>query len=467
MASREHAEQRAGGKSAKLPPTMPTAWMDAKLRCWLVALRPWSFPASLVPVFAAGALLVRGGQVQDLYTAPFFACLAITLATHAAANLTNTYYDFQHGVDVPGSGCDDRALVDRTLEPAEVLRAALGCFGAAALACLGIPSATLPAVGAGFALAFFYTADPFSLKARGLGEAVVFACFGPLLMGTVALACAGAVPRDVLLFAVPLGLLTVAILHANNTRDVDADAKAGLTTLAMLLGPAGSFTLHLALLGAAYLGCCALAARLAEPMLLVPLLCAPWAAYVTRRFHAGLFVELPQRIAQHNLLFGALLVAGLLERLFLARLLLAVLYALGGINNVMMWSYNVELVHMKLTNVLPRLPRSLTSAAFGAAIAGQTTCAFLFILGIQTRLMAQALLLFIVPVTFLVHDLWTIEHEHPAHVAGSRKKDHNVVSRSVPIFPTEFDNEFVHFFKNVGMAGGLVLFLVLPGAHQT
>ena len=30
---------------------------------------------------------------------------------------------------------------------------------------------------------------------------------------------------------------------------------------------------------------------------------------------------------------------------------------------------------------------------------------------------------------------------------------------NVSIFPTEFDNEFVHFFKNVGMIGGLVLYL--------
>jgi hypothetical protein len=34
-----------------------------------------------------------------------------------------------------------------------------------------------------------------------------------------------------------------------------------------------------------------------------------------------------------------------------------------------------------------------------------------------------------------------------------------IVSKALPNFPTEFDNEFVHFFKNVGMIGGLVLYL--------
>ena len=78
--------------------------------------------------------------------------------------------------------------------------------------------------------------------------------------------------------------------------------------------------------------------------------------------------------------------------------------------------------------------------------------------------MAQALLVFIVPVTIAVHDLWTIEHDHPAHTGT---KVQNVASRAIANFPTEFDNEFVHFFKNIGMSGGLVLFLVLPGPHQT
>ena len=84
--------------------------------------------------------------------------------------------------------------------------------------------------------------------------------------------------------------------------------------------------------------------------------------------------------------------------------------------------------------------------------------------------MATILLIFIVPITFIVHDMWTIEHDNPAHDAnileinGAKTQ---VISRHVPIFPTEFDNEFVHFFKNVGMIGGIALFLTLEGNHLT
>jgi hypothetical protein len=54
--------------------------------------------------------------------------------------------------------------------------------------------------------------------------------------------------------------------------------------------------------------------------------------------------------------------------------------------------------------------------------------------------------------------MWTIEHDHPAHTTKGIKFP-KFADRTVAIFPTEFDNEFVHFFKNVGMIGGLVLYL--------
>ena len=85
-------------------------------------------------------------------------------------------------------------------------------------------------------------------------------------------------------------------------------------------------------------------------------------------------------------------------------------------------------------------------------------------MNIYPKLMCQLLLCWIVPVTFIVHDLWTIAHDHPAHHKGEQGEKGEIgepsfATRNVPIFPTEFDNEFVHFFKNVGMIGGLVFYL--------
>jgi len=44
--------------------------------------------------------------------------------------------------------------------------------------------------------------------------------------------------------ALPIGLITVAILHVNNTRDIESDRTAGIRTLAMLLGKRASINLY-------------------------------------------------------------------------------------------------------------------------------------------------------------------------------------------------------------------------------
>ena len=70
----------------------------------------------------------------------------------------------------------------------------------------------------------------------GLGDVIIFLCFGPLLMSGVSMACCGVIHESVQYYSVPIGLLTVDIVHINNMRDVDADKRAGLKTVAIFLG---------------------------------------------------------------------------------------------------------------------------------------------------------------------------------------------------------------------------------------
>ena len=133
--------------------------------------------------------------------------------------------------------------------------------------------------------------------------------------------------------------------------------------------------------------------------------------------------------------------------------------------------------------------------ALAASITLQLGSSVLFMIGVQTRAMAMLMLLFLLPITFMVHDLWTITEDvylqgftvskkgirsdriestagavtaGAASAAGDGGEENEAggqaqatfsVSRRVPTFATLFDNEFVHFFKNIGMIGGLVLFL--------
>lgn len=260
-------------ESEKVPPralasayfidTTPGTWVPPGARSWIVSMRPWSAPASLVPVFVAGSVVHRDLGV-DLLSARFAYCAVGVLSLHFAANLTNTYYDYVRKVDTK-EYADDRALVDSHLAPRTVLGLAGVCFMIASASAAGIVAvsgaAVVPVAALAIALGFLYTGGPFglSLKKLGLGDVTIFAMFGPLLMEGVFVAltaaggaeAAGATAAQVeaarnvaLCYSLPMGTLAMAILHANNARDMAADAGSGIATVAQLLGQRGSFVLY-------------------------------------------------------------------------------------------------------------------------------------------------------------------------------------------------------------------------------
>ena len=82
------------------------------------------------------------------------------------------------------------------------------------------------------------------------------------MLGTTFI-CTGEIVPEVLWLAVPVGSITVAILHANNTRDIETDGRAKIHTFAMLTGrrfAIGMYVFELALpylwlVATAVLGC--------------------------------------------------------------------------------------------------------------------------------------------------------------------------------------------------------------------
>ena len=88
-------------------------------RChhYLVALRPWSFSASLTPVLMGCVLAYKTTEAFSLVV--LMATLLTVVSVHAAGNLVNTYCDFMRGIDSKRRS-DDRTLVDHILTPEEV-----------------------------------------------------------------------------------------------------------------------------------------------------------------------------------------------------------------------------------------------------------------------------------------------------------------------------------------------------------
>jgi 1,4-dihydroxy-2-naphthoate polyprenyltransferase len=206
----------------------------SRLGIWVQGARPRTLGAGVTPV------LVGTAAAGVFVPWRFVAALLVALALQVGANLANDFHDGVRGVDTPDRLGPPR-LTSSGLAPARtVLLAALLSILIAGVAGLALAAATtwwLLPIGALAMLALWlYSGGPRPYAELGLGEVMVFVFFG--LMATVgsAFVQAETVPAAAWWAAVPVGLLAVAILVANNLRDIPTDAVAGKRTLAVRLG---------------------------------------------------------------------------------------------------------------------------------------------------------------------------------------------------------------------------------------
>lgn len=210
----------------------------SRWRAWFLAIRPRTLTVSIAPVLAGtGLALADGVAVPEVATA----ALASAVCIQIIANLANDYFDFVKGADTEERVGPVRVVQAGLLTPQSVGR---GIFAFLLLAffaggyLLGAAGWPVAAVGAASLLcAFAYTSGPFPLAYRGLGEAFVFVFFGPVaVMGTYYVQALSLSPHS-LLAGTGLGVFSMAVLGANNLRDMETDAAAGKRTLAVRVGP--------------------------------------------------------------------------------------------------------------------------------------------------------------------------------------------------------------------------------------
>jgi 1,4-dihydroxy-2-naphthoate octaprenyltransferase len=305
----------AMNNAAVPPPASPPS-----LKRWLVAVRPWSFPASAMPVvFGTALAVVIGGARFSPFR--FLWALATMVVLHGAANMLSDVFDFRHGLDrdvTPVSG----AVVRGWLTDKQALRGAAALFALGTASGLLIAAVTGPAlfvVGAiGVAVGALYTL----LKARALGDLAVFLDFGLLGGAGAWIVQTGRFSWLPVLWTVPMALLVIAILHANNWRDIRSDGERRVTTVAGHLGDHGSLVYYGGLVFApfaidlVFVAVPRLAGGPVRPMpltFLVILLALPsafrlWGRAVRRAAPRRPmdFIILDGATASHNLVFGVL-----------------------------------------------------------------------------------------------------------------------------------------------------------------
>lgn len=205
------------------------------LRRWVLAARPRTLPASLVPV-VVGSTLVRPRSIEWTNST---LCVVVALALQVGTNFANDYSDGVRGTDEVRVG-PFRLTASKLVRPSSVKRAAWLFFALAAVAGLVLASRTslwLVGVGATAILAgWFYTGGPRPYGYYGFGELFVLIYFGFVATVGSTYVQHRDIPRSAWWFALATGAMACALLEANNLRDVDGDRLAGKKTLAARLG---------------------------------------------------------------------------------------------------------------------------------------------------------------------------------------------------------------------------------------
>lgn len=296
-------------------PTVPAR--PSGLKIWMMAARPPTLPAAVVPVLVGSAVAWRLGGFQLL---PFLAALLAALLIQIGANFANDYFDFQKGADTDARLGPPRVTQQGLIAPAQVRNAMILAFALAAL--LGCYLAWVggwPIIAIGvlsIAAGVLYTGGPWPFGYHGLGDLFTFVFFGIVAVVGTAFLHLGRITPAAVFFALPVALLVTAILVVNNLRDADTDRAAKKYTLAVLFGKPFVRGEYVTLvLGAYLLLPLAIVLGYASIWVLLPLITLPLALpqlqLVLREQGRPLNAAL-RGTARLHMVFGALLTLGLL-----------------------------------------------------------------------------------------------------------------------------------------------------------
>lgn len=207
------------------------------LRIWVLASRPKTLPAALMPVLVGSSFAVRSGTFRWAAAA---LCLGFALLVQIGTNFANDYFDYVQGADTEKRVGPARAVASGWVSAATMRRAMLGTFAVALAVGLGlIPFGgwwLLPLGVLCILCGVAYTGGPYPLGYHGLGDVFVFLFFGLVAVGATYWVQARTLGWEVLLAAAAVGALAANLLVANNYRDRATDVVAGKRTLVVRFG---------------------------------------------------------------------------------------------------------------------------------------------------------------------------------------------------------------------------------------
>lgn len=216
---------------------------------WFKNARYAAIPQSLLPALVAIAFASTSDGFSPLFA--FLSILGVVFA-HLGANLLDDYFDAKKNDSsykdrMAAQGIRSRIakcsyLADGSATIKQLFVAALSFIFVALILGTFIllyrwdqwQSILLIICLTGF-IAFFYSAWPFRLSYKGLGEFCIALLFGPLLMQGVFLASCGSVSYSLLFFSFPIGILVANVVYTHAILDYEPDKFIQKKTLAVVL----------------------------------------------------------------------------------------------------------------------------------------------------------------------------------------------------------------------------------------
>lgn len=234
----------------RFPENIDLDQMTEKRHPLINSVRVWSFQQSLIALLVGSMLAMRINIVFLILS------LIGIIASHGSFNILNGYFDAKTGNDTFSYQGGSRVFVDNLVRKRNAIALSIALF----ILAIGIgsyfavvESRIIPFLAIGILAGLLYSLPKIGLKRYAFGDAAVFLAWAPgIFLGGYVLQ-GGLINFPVVLVSFSIGLMTVAILHGNNWRDIDDDMKAGVRTFANLIGKRWSEFYYLALLWIPYI----------------------------------------------------------------------------------------------------------------------------------------------------------------------------------------------------------------------
>ena len=207
------------------------------LEIWILACRPITLTASVIPVLLGTSLASQAGSISWL----LFACTLIgSVFIQIGTNLADEFTDHQKSQGKSKFPAPHKVIQRGLLSEKAVLLGTVFSFGIGSslgLYIVYIVGWPILAIGiASVLVGFLYSSGPIPLGNWALGELTVFIFMGPLMVMASYFVQFEEFSIQTFWQSIPTGLLVMSILQANNLRDIQEDRNQGKHTLTTIFG---------------------------------------------------------------------------------------------------------------------------------------------------------------------------------------------------------------------------------------